>query len=109
MTQMAIWLGGAVRIFVAARALCLRQEVVSSCGGSASLQLRVALRKPTRLNAHATMTAIQLAQNGITTPFKVTDHSMKIRSSCRSVISAKMAAASMQKDLVVTARLPTRE
>ncbi len=25
----------------------------------------MALRKPTRLNAHATMTAIQLAQNGI--------------------------------------------
>jgi hypothetical protein len=77
--------------------------------GSASLQLRGALRKPTRLNAHATMTATQLAQNGITTPFKVTDHSMKIRSSCRSAISAKMAAASMQKDLVVTARLPTQE
>jgi hypothetical protein len=39
----------------------------------------------------------------------VTDHSMKIRSSCRSAISTKMAAASMQKDLVVTARLPTQE
>jgi hypothetical protein len=34
---------------------------------AASLQLRVALRKPTKLNAHATMTATQLAQNGITT------------------------------------------
>jgi hypothetical protein len=34
---------------------------------------------------------------------------MKIRSSCRSAISTKMAAASMQKDLVVTARLPTQE
>jgi len=77
--------------------------------GTASLQLRVALRKPTRLNAHATMTAIQLAQNGITTPFKVTGHSMNIRSSCRSAISAKMAAASMQKDLVVTTHLPTRK
>jgi hypothetical protein len=55
------------------------------------------------------MTATQLAQNGITTPFKVTDNSMKIRSGCRSAIGANMAAASMQKDLVVTARLPTQE
>jgi hypothetical protein len=29
------------------------------------------------------MTATQLAQNRITTPFKVTDNSMKIRSGCR--------------------------
>jgi hypothetical protein len=69
----------------------------------------MAARKPTKLNAPATMTAIQLAQNGTSMPFKVTDHPMKIRSSCRSAISAKMAAASVQKDLVVTARLPTRE
>src|SRR6266702_2280430 len=31
-------------------------------------------RKPTKLNAPATVTAIQLAHNGTSTPFKVTDH-----------------------------------
>ena len=34
----------------------------------------MAARKPTKLNAPATVTAIQLAQNGTSTPFKVTDH-----------------------------------
>jgi hypothetical protein len=34
----------------------------------------MAARKPTKLNAPATMTAIQFAQNGTSTPSKVTDH-----------------------------------
>jgi len=34
----------------------------------------MAARKPTKLNAPATVTAIQLTQNGTSTPFKVTDH-----------------------------------
>src|SRR5262245_45123293 len=51
------------------------------------------------------MTAIQLAQNGTSAPFKVTDHPITIRINCRSAIRAKMAAASVQKVLVVIARL----
>src|SRR5712671_6118707 len=65
----------------------------------------MAARKPTKLNAPATMTAIQLAQNGTSTPFKVTDHPITIRINCRSAIRAKMAAASVQKVLMVIARL----
>ena len=63
-----------------------------------------------KLNAAATMTAIQLAQNGTSTPFKVTDHPITIRINCRSAIRAKMAAASVQKVLMVIADLrgPTR-
>src|SRR3954467_8263135 len=61
----------------------------------------MAARKPTKLSAPATITAIQLAQNGTSTPFKVTDHPITIRINCRSAISAKMAAASAQKVLVV--------
>src|SRR5437762_12144194 len=65
----------------------------------------MAARKPTTLNAPATVTAIQLAQNGTSTPFKVTDHPITIRINCRSAIRAKMAAASVQKVLMVIARL----
>src|SRR5690349_2531494 len=65
----------------------------------------MAVRKPTRLNAPATMTAIQLAQNGTSTPFKVTDHPIAIRTNCSSAMSAKMAAASVQKVLMVIAGL----
>src|SRR5436190_24381158 len=65
----------------------------------------MAARKPTKLNAPATVTAIQLAQNGTSTPFKVTDHPITIRINCRSAIRAKMAAASVQKILMVIARL----
>src|SRR5712664_2071432 len=70
----------------------------------------MAARKPTKLNAPATVMAIQLAQNGTSTPFKVTDHPITIRINCRSAISAKMAAASAQKVLVVIVglRWPTR-
>jgi hypothetical protein len=64
----------------------------------------MAVRKPTKLNAPATVTAIQLAQNGTSTPFKVTDHTITIRINCRSAIRAKMAAASVQKVLMVIAR-----
>src|SRR6266704_3617803 len=53
-----------------------------------------------RLNAPATATAIQLAQNGTSTPLKVTDHPITIRSKCRSATRAKMPAASVQKVLV---------
>src|SRR5882672_5514638 len=69
----------------------------------------MAARKPTKLNAPATMTAIQLAQNGTSTPFKVTDHPITIRINCRSAIRAKMAAASVQKVLMVIARLRCHE
>src|SRR5882724_8662678 len=65
----------------------------------------MAARKPTKLNAPATVTATQLAQNGTSTPFKVTDHPITTRINCRSAIRAKMAAASLQKVLVVIARL----
>jgi hypothetical protein len=57
------------------------------------------------LKAPATVTAIQLAQNGTSTPFKVTDYPNTIRINCRSAIRAKMAAASVQKVLTVIARL----
>jgi hypothetical protein len=60
----------------------------------------VAAWKPRKLNAPATMTAIQLAQNGTSKPFKVTDHPIAILINCRSAIKAKMAAASVQKVLV---------
>jgi len=63
----------------------------------------MAARKPTKLNPPATTTAIQLAQNGTSTPFKVTDHPITIRINCRSAIRAKMAAASVQKVLIVIA------
>src|SRR5260370_30708307 len=69
----------------------------------------MAARKPTKLNAPATVTAIQLAQNGTSTPFKVTDDPITIRINCRSVIRAKMAAASVQKVLMVIARLRNGE
>src|SRR6266849_4343442 len=59
-----------------------------------------------RRHPPATVTAIQLAQNGTSTPFKVTDHPITIRINCRSAIRAKMAAASAQKVLMVIARLP---
>jgi hypothetical protein len=59
----------------------------------------MAARKPTKAQRAATMTAIQLAQNGTSTPFKVTDHPITIRINCRSAIRAKMAAASVQKVL----------
>src|SRR3954447_12829621 len=65
----------------------------------------MAARKPTTLSAPATVTAIQLAQNGTSTPFKVTDHPIAIRINCRSAIRAKMVAASVQKVLVVIADL----
>jgi hypothetical protein len=65
----------------------------------------MAARKPAKLSAPATATAIQLAQNGTSTPFKVTDHPIAIRINCRSAIRAKMAAASVQKVLVVIAHL----
>ncbi|KRR13336.1 hypothetical protein CQ12_09365 [Bradyrhizobium jicamae] len=65
----------------------------------------MAARKPTKLNAPATATAIQLAQKGTSTPFKVTDHPITIRINCKSAISAKMAAASVQKVLMVIAHL----
>jgi hypothetical protein len=60
----------------------------------------MAARKPTKLNAPATVTAIQLAQNGTSTPFKVTDYPITIRINCRSAIRAKMAAAGVQKALM---------
>src|SRR5262249_2454818 len=69
--------------------------------GSAPLELRRAARKPMKLNAPATVTAIQLAQNGISTPFKVTDHPITILINCRRAIRAKMAAASVQNVLIV--------
>src|SRR4029077_16090750 len=65
----------------------------------------MAARKPAKLNAPATVTAIQLAQIGTSTPFRVTDHPITIRINCRSAIRAKMAAASVQKVLMVIARL----
>src|SRR5450432_4140833 len=46
-----------------------------------------------------------LAQNGTSTPFKVTDHPITIRINCKSAIRAKMAAASVQNVLMVIARL----
>src|SRR5215475_6661857 len=61
----------------------------------------MAARKPMKLNAPATVTAIQLAQNGISTPFKVTDHPITILINCRRAIRAKMAAASVQNVLIV--------
>src|SRR5215207_6433933 len=65
----------------------------------------MAARKPTKLNAPATTTAIQLAQNGTSMPFKATVHPITIRINCRSAIRAKMAAASVQKVLMVIAHL----
>ena len=61
----------------------------------------MAARKPTKLNAPATATAIQLGQNGTSTPFMMTDHPITIRSNWKSVIRAKMVAATVQKVLIV--------
>src|ERR1700736_6042167 len=62
-----------------------------------------------RLNAPATATAIQLAQNGTSPPFKVTDHPITIRSNCRSATRAKMPAASVQEVLMGIAFSDRRE